>query len=303
MKHALVAFFACALASMTGCTNTQLRISTLNQGSTLSDIQYQTVLRNLAAFADDPSFIPWHMSITSGTVQVADAATGHTSLVFHLPRVLLNQFSEVDPGVSASRTIVQQWSTNPIVHTDALKLLQIAYRRAYGSAEMPDRKLLDDMAHDIKKQIVSTDDLKTESNRFYQSQITKQKSYDSLRRGTNSTVGDQAVVPAAGEPDLDIDRKSPLAREVIREVNDIIEDLQVIPTGWFGIGRWRDVPKDACMVAHEGKTYIWVTRDHREDLSKFTMAVLDIATAIQEPATMTMQGAGLNFSPGFTPPS
>lgn len=303
MKQAPGAILLCALASMAGCTNTQLRISTLNQGSTLSDIGYQMVLRNLAAFADDPSYIPWHMSITTGTVQVADAATGHTSLVFHLPRVILDQFSEIDPGVSASRTIVQQWSTNPIVHTDALKLLQIAYRRAYGVAEMPDRKLLDDMAHDIKKQIVSTDDLKTESNLFYQSQLTKQKSYDSVRRGTSSTVGDQVVVPDPGGPELDIDRQSPLAREVTREVNDIVEDLQAIPTGWFGVGRWRDVPKDACMVAHEGKTYIWVTRDHREDLSKFTMTILDIATAIQEPSTLTMQGGGLNFSPSFTPPS
>jgi hypothetical protein len=32
------------------------------------------------------------------------------------------------------------------------------------------------------------------------------------------------------------------------------------------------------------------------------MAVLDIATAIQEPKTLNVQESGLSFSPGFTAP-
>jgi hypothetical protein len=261
------------------------------------------VLRNLACFAANPSAIPWHMSITGGTAQVADAATAHSAFLAHFPRLGLNNFFEWDPGVTGSRTIVQQWSTNPIVHTDALKVLQMAYRRGLGFQDMPDKELLDDVAHDIKKQIISTEDMRTETALFYQSQFARlEKSYDSLRRATHSTIGDQQLMPGVGEPDPDIDRKSPLAREVAREVNDIVEDLQSIPTGWFGVGRWRDVPKDACYVAHEGKVYIWVTEEHRDDLSQFTMAVLDIATAIQEPETLNVQGSGLSFSPGFTAP-
>jgi hypothetical protein len=303
MKCAYGRLIVIVLLTAGGCTNTQLRISTVNQGATLADIQYQMVLRNLATFADNPSAIPWHNSVTTGTAQVADAATAHSAFMANFPRQVLMRFFEWDPGFSGSRTIVQQWSTNPIVHTDALRVLQMAYRRAYGIQEMPDKKLLDDVAHDIKKQIISTEDLRTESYLFYQSQFSKlEKSYDALRRGTNSTVGEQTLMPALGEPDPDAERKSPLAREVAREVNDIIEDLQSIPTGWFGVGSWRDVPKDACFVAHDGKVYVWVTRDHRDDLSKFTMVVLDIATAIQEPETLSVQGTGLNFSPGFTAP-
>jgi hypothetical protein len=296
-------FILGVLLTAGGCTNAQLRISTLNQGATLADIQYQMVLRNLACFTANPWAIPWHMSITAGTAQVADAATAHSAFLAHFPKAALGRFFEWDPGVSGSRTIVQQWSTNPIVHTDALKALQIAYRRALGFPDMPDKNLLDDMAHDIKKQVISTEDLRTETALFYQSQFARrEKSYDSLRRGTKSTIGDQQFVPDAGEPDPDLDRKSPLAREVVREVNDIVEDLKSIPTGWFGVGRWHDVPKDACYVAHEGKVYIWVTEEHRDDLSKFTMVVLDVATAIQEPETLTVQGSGLSFSPGFTAP-
>jgi hypothetical protein len=179
----------------------------------------------------------------------------------------------------------------------------MAYRRAFGYQEMPEARLLDDLAHDIKKQVISTEDLRTESMLFYQSQLSKQgRSYDSVRRGTNSTVGEQSVVPAGGGPDPLDEHKSPLAREVAREVNDIVEDLQSIPTGWFGVGRKRDVPRNAAYVAHEGKVYVWVCPEHRAELSRFTLALLDIATAIQEPETLTLQGGGVAFSPGFTAP-
>ncbi len=49
----------------TGCTDAQLRITTLNQHATLTDLHYQMVLRNLAVFANNPDVIPWHTSITS----------------------------------------------------------------------------------------------------------------------------------------------------------------------------------------------------------------------------------------------
>lgn len=303
MKGSLFALIVCTLLSAGGCTNTQLRITTVNQGSTLSDIQYQMVLRNLASFAVNPSAIPWHVSITAGTAQVADAATAHSAFLWQMAPFTSGRWFQWDPGAVGSRTIVQQWSTNPIVHTDALKVLQMAYRRAYGIQEMPDQKLLEDVAQDIKKQIVSTEDLRTETTLFYQSQYARlAKSYESLRRGTNSTVGDQHFMPDPAGPEQDLDRKSPLAREVAREVNDIVEDLQAVPSGWFGVGRWHEVPKHACYVAHQGKVYVWVTEEHCDELSKFTMQVLDIATAIQEPQTLNVQGSGLSFSPGFTAP-
>jgi hypothetical protein len=115
-------------------------------------------------------------------------------------------------------------------------------------------------------------------------------------------VGDQSVMAPSTPLDPLSDRRSPLAREVAREVNDIVEDLHSIPSGWFGVGSKRDVPKNACYVAREGKVYVWVTPENREALSKFTMIILDIAATLQEPETLNVQGAGLSFSPGFTAP-
>lgn len=303
MKWIFAGFMACVLAASAGCTSGQLRTATLNQGSTLADFQYQMVLRNLATFAANPSVIPWHLSIMSGTAQVADAGTAHSYALPQFSALRPGRWVEWESGVSGSRTIVEQWTTNPIIHTDALKLMQMGYRRALGFPDMPDQKLLDDLTHDIKQQISSTEDLRSETVLFYQSQYNKLKqSYDSLRHATSSTVGEQRIMAGPGESDVAADRQTPLAREVAREVNDILDDLQSIPTGWFGVGCKRDVPRDACYVACSGKVYVWVTRDHCAELSQFTMALLDIAAAIQEPSTLSLQTGGLTFSPGYTAP-
>lgn len=53
---------------------------------------------------------------------------------------------------------------------------------------------------------------------------------------------------------------------------------QAFQPGWYGVGRKHDVPKHACQVGHCGKTYVWVMPENLEALSRFTLAVLDIAT-------------------------
>jgi hypothetical protein len=285
-----------------GCTDLQLRITTVNQHATLSDVHYDMVMRNLAVMANNPDVIPWHMNITQGAAQIADAGTAHIGLLVNFFYIVKNNLLQPNPTASASRTIVQQWTTNPIVYGDGLRLLQIAYRRAFSIDEMPDDKLMDDIAHDIKKQVIATEDLKTETYLFYQSGFTdKGKSFNSLRRGTTSTVGEQNFFPAQEGPDPLLDQKTPLAHEVAHEVNEVVDDLHSVPTGWFGVGKKHDVPKNACYVARDGHTYVWVTPEHRAELSKFVLIVMDLSNAIQEPESLSIQG-GLNFSPGFTAP-
>jgi hypothetical protein len=108
------------------------------------------------------------------------------------------------------------------------------------------------------------------------------------------------VPPLEGLDPL-LDQKTPLAREVAHEVNEVVDDLRSVPTGWFGVGKKHDVPKNACYVTKEGHTYVWVMPEHRADLGKFVLIVMDLSNAIQEPESLNIQG-GLNFSPGFTAP-
>jgi hypothetical protein len=49
--------------------------------------------------------------------------------------------------------------------------------------------------------------------------------------------------------------------------------------GWFHCGGKRDVPRDACYVGHYGRTCVWVTPAQLDGLTKFTMAMIKIATA------------------------
>src|SRR5260370_24576611 len=63
----LVVVVLVALAA-SGCTQIQLRRSTLSQARTQTDLQYQQVLDNLATVAAAPEALPWHLKLTGGDV-------------------------------------------------------------------------------------------------------------------------------------------------------------------------------------------------------------------------------------------
>lgn len=52
----------------------------------------------------------------------------------------------------------------------------------------------------------------------------------------------------------------------------------LLPTGWFEVGKEKDVPRNACYVAHYCDTYVWVMPEGMDGFSRFTITVLDIAT-------------------------
>jgi len=48
--------------------------------------------------------------------------------------------------------------------------------------------------------------------------------------------------------------------------------------GWYGVGTRKDVPKGECGVAHYKGTWVWVTPDGIDGLTRLALAVRDIAT-------------------------
>jgi hypothetical protein len=52
----------------------------------------------------------------------------------------------------------------------------------------------------------------------------------------------------------------------------------LLPTGWYEVGCEEDVPENACYVGNYCDTYVWVTPDGLDGLTRFTITILDIAT-------------------------
>jgi hypothetical protein len=292
-------FMLGTLSLGTGCTNSALRNSTVSQANTMTELQYQMVLENLATLAANAGTMPWHANITGGTTQMTDSAQGALGFGINSYYRPKNGFLNISPAVNASRTVVQQWGHSPVTDGDELRLLRIAYRRALGSDEMPSAELLDDLAREIKKQIVATEDLKVESSLFYQEMFSsKNKSYAALDEGTDSTVGDKKFFDSTGDP-ARAARKTPLAREVASEVNEIIDELKKIHPGWYKVGRKHDVPKNASYVAHYKDVYVWVEPEGVDGLTEFTLSVLEMASTIHPPPPVSLGSGGVNYSPGF----
>jgi hypothetical protein len=127
-----------SLLTLGGCTHLQLQRNTIDQGSTLSDIQYQQVLDNLALFSCDPYALAWHVKVTGGLVQVADQGSGGL-----LPSGVRKPL--VAPTLSLARNVVGQWNVDTVIESDDLELLQLAYQKAVFP---------DDPGREIKKEIV-----------------------------------------------------------------------------------------------------------------------------------------------------
>ena len=122
----LVVGVACA----TGCTTGRLRQRTINQASTLPELQYQQVLNNLASFSVNPAALPWHVNLREGTTQLTDSVTGGSLVDLGPPAV-------TQPQLFGSRTAVAQWGMSPVIDATELRLLRIAYRRARAWPRCP----------------------------------------------------------------------------------------------------------------------------------------------------------------------
>jgi hypothetical protein len=275
-----------SLWGSTGCMAVRLKQRTINQASTLPDLQYQQILDNLAMFAVNPSALPWHVNVREGTTQITDSGSGG-ALVDLGPPV------STQPQAFGSRTIVAQWGMSPVIDATELRLLRIAYRRAHGSGEMPEPALLNRLAHELKDQMPSNSDLRDESELFYEFESTHELDPLRLERRV-ATTNDDEIVNDGERPERSA---SPLTRNVRRKVNEIRGDLARIEPGWFHVGCKRDVPRDACYVGRCGNRYVWVGPDGREALTQFTLTVLELSTLIKETQTLLSPGT-VKFSPG-----
>jgi hypothetical protein len=126
-----------AVLFIVGCTYAQLQRSTINQAGTLSDLQCQQVMDNLAMFAHNPEALPHFALTTTGTAQITD--TGSTSNLlasnFIAEGLWSNQFT-----LGGSRAVQEAWTLLPLTDPDKLGRMKCAYQYAfrYVAHEDPD---------------------------------------------------------------------------------------------------------------------------------------------------------------------
>jgi hypothetical protein len=118
-----LAWLAVAFFGLGGCTHTDLRQSTVAAGSTLTDLEYEMVLDNVAMFKSNPNFLPWHLKISQGSVQISDSLN---------PSLTYNSANPITRGwtIAGGRMWAESWTVTPTVNADELDRLARLYRDA-----------------------------------------------------------------------------------------------------------------------------------------------------------------------------
>ena len=246
--------FLVCLACLAGCQELRLKDKTVTLATTTSDLLYQQVLDNLARLIQNPATLPYFDGPALGTAQVQCSVQAN-----YIPGVDLlttgtkmgKYYFDKQGGLLGGSYVGQEaWQIAPLVDPDRLYLMQCAYRYVLGLRDPEGEKIL---------------------RRYYD-----------VREGKS----DQPKPP----PDLSSNGLSPVAAQQKSGGSAKAGGMHPLPLdvpyreflrlGWFGVGGKKDVPRDACYAGHCCGTYVWVTRDHLDDLTKFTLAILDIYTVI-----------------------
>lgn len=328
---------ATLLLLMCGCTSLRLERSITSQATTLSDLHYNQVLNNLAAFSANPETIPSHVTIRDGSAQIQDfgSASGGLEILHDVTTSL---------GLTGSRTVVEQWGVSPVTDDIEIRLIQVAYKRAHGQPVLMDSELANDIGRQLGKQTAETSDIDQRNefasyNRYrdrvidncvttlcaevkdvesYRASLTEVSRLDAAALedivGTNNddivAEGEDmtSLSPFARvnrKADGSIDRTilfTPLAAYARKELKDIQKDMTEIGTGWFHVGGRRDVPRNACYVGRANscgrECYVWVCPDGLAELSKFTIKIMKFSSLIKESSLVTIPGGGPRFTPG-----
>ncbi len=122
---------AVVVASGTGCMSTALRRQTNQTIETLTDIQYQQVLNNIAMYVTDPSVVPNFAVVSTGVVQINDLGSGGYRFDSN-PFGSQTGTNNNTISLSGSRTISGQWSLVPTTDPRKLERMKHAYQLLVG---------------------------------------------------------------------------------------------------------------------------------------------------------------------------
>ena len=122
------------LSTLSGCTQMALQKDTVRTTNTLTDLQFQQILDNVARFHDNPDTVPSFAVATAGTVSILDTTGAGVSPTYAPTLTFIQQGGGALPILTllfpftASRAVTENWSLVPITDADNLRRLRCAYR-------------------------------------------------------------------------------------------------------------------------------------------------------------------------------
>ena len=124
-----------AVLAASGCqTHLALRDDTLRTAGTLTDLNYQQVLNNVAQFVANPSSLPAVSVINAGTVTVADQKALNASATYSPTLTFAQQGGGALPiltllfNPSGQRNVTENWSMAPVTDVDNLRRIRCAFQ-------------------------------------------------------------------------------------------------------------------------------------------------------------------------------
>lgn len=304
--YLLLLSFVC-FATLQGCAYHQLRFNTAGQAKTVADVHTQQVLDNLAKFAVNPNALPHFEYPNQGGSGVTDDANGTAGANF-------NPFGLTgwSIGAGARRTSNVSFTMTPINDPRKLELMRCAYQRAISpcccnveSAGCPNCN-----ARFNNFYLGSTTPSKTvmttsEGRPVLLLADSVDDKNEAVLDGTQNPIGRQ-VIPLKNSLDqtyyafLDSGEIALTVEEARLESNKnrlkkLYVDDSVAAFGdrngtvtaaclgdqcWFKVGKKSLVPRSCLSCGFVGRycgTYVWVPECGRDQLTKLTLTILDIA--------------------------
>ena len=307
MRHLLTLIICAACA--TGCTHAQLKRSTLRQGGTVADLQYQQVLTNLATYACNFESLPWHVKLNGGVIQVTDQGGGAfgAELPTEGPSLFL-------PSASGQRTVVGQWDVEPATEPDELEHLRLAYQLALKPGDPELRKEVYQAIGELSVEYRVLPSEKTLAEVFRLlgdpdpsagGEAGRAAKLAELREAYRAAREEAFLPPKerkrarkllaelhewVAEGHLKLGPEEVAASHNLAEIEQVTEKIEKLQellenpqfqSPWVVVGCKKDVPACGCPVGRykgcHGECHAWVMPENYKTLREFTLIVLALA--------------------------
>lgn len=282
-------FFLC------GCTSAQLRRSSVKYARSVSDLHTEQILDNLAKFSANPNALPHFSYPISGSTTIVDGVAATPGFNFS-PRNLIGW----GLNLNASRSDQESFTMQPINDPRKLELMKCAYQRAVSGAcscgesgHCPNCEYKFNSFY-LGETHPSMTPKQTQDGKSILAYYQNEGDSDYLEVVAEKNEFNETVYLywADGQP-----APKPTNPKQLKQLyvpNSVTEftnhsgevTVECISSGWIRCcekSHLKDL-NPCCLIGEHCGHYVYVPNCHRDELTKLTLVVLDIA--LNEPAIL-----------------